>query len=489
MKIDPLFVPFTCSLRILGVLAGLALAAPAHASFHFMQIEQVIGGVNGDTTAQAVQLRMRSGGQNLITGAQLVVVDAAGNNPVTLITFPSSVGGGAGKRILIATAGLSNYESTPIAPDFMMSNPIPASYLAAGRLRYEKGGFVYWSVSWGGASYTGPNTGTLDNDADGNFAPPFSGALPSASTSALLFGGAAGDLSTNNAADYSVTTGAATFTNNTGASTALTVPTPPASSLSNISTRLRVLAGDNALIGGMIATGTAGKRVIVRAIGPSLTGFGVPGALANPTLELFQGNTLLRSNDDWQNSTQQAEISATGLAPSNSAESAVIETLTPGQTYTAIVRGLNNTTGVGLVEVYDLDQAAASKLGNISTRGFVDVEDNVMIAGLIAGPSNGGSLKILVRALGPTLGDFGVAGALANPTVDLVNSSGTVIRANDNWQDDAQQSAQIQAAGLAPSHAAEAALVETLPPGQYTAVVRGSSGTTGVGLVEAYNIL
>src|SRR6185503_10882670 len=118
-------------------------------------------------------------------------------------------------------------------------------------------------------------------------------------------------------------------------------------------------------------------------------------------------------------------------------------------------------------------QAAASKLGNISTRGFVDVEDNVMIAGLIVGPSNGGTLKILVRALGPTLSDFGVPGTLVNPTVDLVNSSGTVIRANDNWQDDAQQSAQIQAAGLAPSHAAEAALVETLPPGQYTAVVRG----------------
>jgi hypothetical protein len=488
MKTDPLFVSLTGSLRLLAALAGLALAVPAHATFHDMQIEQVIGGVNGDTTAQAVQLRMRLAGQNLVTGAQLVVVDAAGNNPVTLVTFSSSVSGGAGKRILIATSSLSTYESTPVTPDFEMSNPIPPSYLAAGRLRYEKGGLVYWSVSWGGASYTGLNTGTLDNDADGNFAPPFSGALPSASTSALLFGGAFGDLSTNNAADYSVTSGAATFTNNAGASTVLSAPTPPASTLSNISTRLRVLAGDNALIGGMIATGTAPKRVIIRAIGPSLTGFGVPGALANPTLDLFQGSTPLMSNDDWQNSTQQAEIAASGLAPSNSAEAAIIWTLTPGQNYTAVVRGLNNTTGIGLVEVYDLDQAAASKLGNISTRGFVDVEDNVMIAGLIAGPNNGGTLKILVRALGPTLGDFGVPGALANPTVDLVNSSGTVIRANDNWQNDAQQSAQIQAAGLAPSHSQEAALVETVPPGQYTAIVRGSSGTTGVGLVEAYNI-
>ena len=263
-------------------------------------------------------------------------------------------------------------------------------------------------------------------------------------------------------------------------------PTP--ATLGNISTRLRVQSGDNALIGGLIATGTAGKRVIIRAIGPSLTPFGVPGALANPTLDLFQGSTLLFSNDDWNNSTQQAEIAASGLAPSNAAESAIIWTLTPGQNYTAVVRGLNGTTGIGVVDAFDLDQAAASKLGNISTRGFVDVDDNVMIAGLIAGPSNGTSLKILVRALGPTLSDFGVAGALANPTLDLVNSSGTVIRSNNNWKDDAQQRALIEAAGLAPSHDEEAALVETVPPGSYTVVVRGNGRTTGVALVEAYNI-
>ena len=258
--------------------------------------------------------------------------------------------------------------------------------------------------------------------------------------------------------------------------------------LGNTSTRLRVLSGDNALIGGLIATGAAGKRVIIRAIGPSLTGFGVPGALANPTLDLFQGSTLLFSNDDWNDSTQQAEIAGSGLAPSNAAESAIIWTLTPGQNYTAVVRGINGTTGIGAVEAFDLDQAAASKLGNISTRGFVDVDDNVMIAGLIAGPSNGTSLKILVRALGPTLSDFGVAGALVNPTLDLVNSSGTVIRSNDNWKDDPQQRAQIEAAGLAPAHDEEAALVETVAPGAYTAIVGGSGGATGVGLVEAYNI-
>jgi uncharacterized delta-60 repeat protein len=263
---------------------------------------------------------------------------------------------------------------------------------------------------------------------------------------------------------------------------------PEPSKLGNISTRVRVLSDDNALIGGMIATGTAPKRVIIRAIGPSLTSFGVPGALQNPTLDLFQGTTLLFSNDDWNNSTQQSEIAASGLAPSNDLESAIIWTLTPGQNYTAVVRGINNTTGVGVVEAFDLNQAAASKLGNISTRGFVDVDDNVMIAGLIVSPSNGTSTNVLVRALGPTLGDFGVPGFLANPTLDLVNSSGTVIRSDDNWKDDPQQRALIEAAGLAPNHDEEAALVETVAPGAYTAIVRGTNRATGVGLVETYNI-
>ena len=238
----------------------------------------------------------------------------------------------------------------------------------------------------------------------------------------------------------------------------------------------------------MIATGAVGKRVIIRAIGPSLIPLGVPGALTDPTLELFQGSSILFTNDDWRDSGQQSQIANSGFAPSNDAEAAIIWTLAPGQNYTAIVRGKNGQTGIGVVETFDLEQGTVSKLADISTRGFVDVDDNVMIAGLIAGPGNGTSLKILVRALGPTLSDFGVAGALANPTLDLVNSSGTVIRSNNNWTDDPQQQAEIAAAGLAPSHAVEAALVETVAPGAYTAVVRGVGRTTGVGLVEVYNI-
>jgi hypothetical protein len=267
---------------------------------------------------------------------------------------------------------------------------------------------------------------------------------------------------------------------------AFEVQTSAPSSLGNISTRVRVLTGDNALIGGMIATGSAPKKVIIRALGPTLTDLGLAGALSDPTLELFQGNTPLATNDDWKNGAQQTEIANSGFAPNKDAESAIIATLTPNQNYTAIVRGKNGETGIGVVEAFDLDQAASSKLGNISTRGFVDVDDNVMIAGLIVIPSNGPNLKVLVRALGPTLGDFGVAGFLANPTLDLVSSNGTVLRSNDNWRSD--QQAEIAAAQLAPNHDEEAALIQSLPPGAYTAIVRGSARTTGVGLVEVYNI-
>jgi len=226
--------------------------------------------------------------------------------------------------------------------------------------------------------------------------------------------------------------------------------------------------------------------VIIRAIGPTLNDFGVPGALADPTLELYQGNTLLFSNDDWRNSSQQAQIESSGLAPNKDLESAIIWMLTPGENYTAVLRGKNGQTGIGVVEAFDLDRAAASKLANISTRGFVETDDNVMIAGLIVTPTDGASTKILVRALGPTLGDLGVPGVLANPTLDLVNSSGTVIRSNDNWKN--SQRAEIEAAGLAPNHDQESALVEVVPPGAYTAIVRGNGRTTGVGLVEVYNM-
>jgi hypothetical protein len=256
------------------------------------------------------------------------------------------------------------------------------------------------------------------------------------------------------------------------------------SQLLNISTRMRAQSGDKVLIGGFIITGNTPKKVIIRGIGPSLSGF-FSDALADPTLELFQGSTSLQTNNDWK-SGQQAEIEATGIPPGNNAESAIVRTLPPG-TYTAVLKGNGGSEGIGVVEVYDLDQAADSKLANISSRGFVETDNGVMIGGLIVGPSFGaGSAKVVVRALGPSLANSGINGTLSDPTLDLVNASGTILRSNDDWK--SSQQTEIEAAALAPSIEAESALVQTVAPGNYTAIVRGKGNTTGVALVEVYNL-
>ncbi len=257
----------------------------------------------------------------------------------------------------------------------------------------------------------------------------------------------------------------------------------------NISTRMRVLKGDNVLIGGFIIMGTDPKKVIIRGIGPSLTRFGIQGALANPTLELHRGSTTLTTNDNWKlrpdGSSQQAEVEATTLQPTNDLESAIVATLDPGA-YTAILVGKNQTSGVGIVEVYDLAQGANSKLANISSRGFVDTGDNVMIGGLIVGPGGSATAKVLIRAIGPSLAAFGVSGALQDPTLELHNGNGDLVLGNDNWKD--SQQSEIQATGIPPNDDRESALVFTVTPGNYTAIVRGATNTTGIGLVEAYNL-
>lgn len=211
-----------CALTLLVAMA----ASPTFASFHEMQIEQVIGGVNGDTSIQAIQLRERVAFQNLLSqGPSLIVRDAAGNNPVTLITFNANVSNAAaGARILVVSPNfVTAYPG--VTPDFVMTNVIPPSYLAAGKLTFEHVSFppALWSLAWGGASYTGTNTGNVTNDADGNFGPAFAGALPSSTAQALQFTGAAGDPSTTNAANYALTAGDAIFTNNTGAGATLPV--------------------------------------------------------------------------------------------------------------------------------------------------------------------------------------------------------------------------------------------------------------------------
>ena len=252
--------------------------------------------------------------------------------------------------------------------------------------------------------------------------------------------------------------------------------------LLNISTRLRVQSGDNVLIGGFIVVGPDQKRVIVRGIGPSLSAVGISDRLADPTLELRGGDgALISSNDNWK-SDQQAEIEATRLPPTNDLESAIVATLpADGAAYTAILRGKNNSTGIGLVEAYDLDAAANSKLANISTRGFVDTGDNVLIGGFILGA---GSSQVVVRAIGPSLTSLGVAGALQDPTLDLYDRNGVLLQSNDNWRSD--QEAEIVGTTLAPSNDLESATVSTLASGAYTAIVRGRNATVGVALVEVY---
>ena len=269
------------------------------------------------------------------------------------------------------------------------------------------------------------------------------------------------------------------------ASPSATPATPPAQPL-NISTRSRVLGGDSALVGGFILTGSDSKQVIIRAIGPSLGANGLPGALNDTTLDLYDSNgQLLASNDNWKE-PHQAQIQATGLAPSDPLESAILATLSGSNSYTAVVRGKNGATGVGLVEIYDIGLGANAKLGNISTRGFVDTGDNVMIGGFIVGGGAASQTRMVVRAMGPSLSRFGITNALLDPTLSLYNSNGSVMATNDNWRDGQQP--EIIAAGLAPTDDRESALFQSLSPGAYTAIVAGKGGAIGVGLVEAYNV-
>ena len=264
----------------------------------------------------------------------------------------------------------------------------------------------------------------------------------------------------------------------------ITIPPVPLSKALNIATRVFVDVGERVSIAGFVVTGDVPKRVLIRGIGPSLAAHGVPSVLADPTLTLFdQAGGILVANDNWQDS-QAAEIMATGIPPQNALESAILATLTPGH-YTAALAGRSQTTGNGLVEVYDLDSGSNSTLANLSTRGFVGAGDNAMIGSLIIG--NGDSPVVVLRAIGPSLASSGIANPLLDPTIELHDGNGAVIGFNDNWND--AQGQAVRATQLAPTDAREAAIVAPfLTPGNYTAVVRGKGGTTGVALVEAYRV-
>jgi hypothetical protein len=253
--------------------------------------------------------------------------------------------------------------------------------------------------------------------------------------------------------------------------------------LANISTRVQVGSASNVAIAGFIVTGNTAKQVVVRGLGPSLAAVGVQGSLSDPLLDLYDASgNLLATNNDWQQTQAQALRDA-NLAPSNDLEAAILATLAPGA-YTAILRGNRNTTGVGLVEVYDLQTSATSKLGNLSTRGLVGSAQNVMIGGTIVTGSD--PARVVFRALGPSLGAVGIQNPISDPQLDLFDADGAKISSNNNWKD--SQQVAIAVAGLAPSSDLESAILADLAPGNYTAVVSGVNGANGIALVEAYHL-
>jgi uncharacterized delta-60 repeat protein len=269
---------------------------------------------------------------------------------------------------------------------------------------------------------------------------------------------------------------------------------PPTPGLvGNVATRLPVGTGDNALIEGFIVQGPDGstKKIMVRAIGPSLAQFGVTDALPNPTLEIRDANNVVvATNNDWRvtqpggiiTGDQSAEISGSGLAPGNDLESAIIANLAPGN-YTAVVRGVGNDTGTGVVDAYDLSAASPARLANIATRGLIQPGDKLMIAGFII---QNAPVRAVVRAIGPSLVGFGISNALPDTTLELRDQNGAILRQNDDWKSDPAQKQELENVGLQPSHDLEAALIADIPPGQYTAQVRGKGEASGIGVVQVY---
>jgi uncharacterized repeat protein (TIGR01451 family) len=263
-------------------------------------------------------------------------------------------------------------------------------------------------------------------------------------------------------------------------------PTATPSQALNLSTRLRAETGDKVMIGGFIIAGQEPKAVVLRGLGPSLSKFGLTDLLLDPVLQLrgSSGN-LIFENDNWKD-TQRNLIEGTPYQPTNDRESVIVTTLTP-TSYTVILTGKNGTTGIGAVEVYDNNQGVDSELANMSTRGFVQTQDKVMIGGFSLGVGNGQS-RIAIRGLGPSLAQAGISNVLADPTLELHDANGTLLIANDDWQSDPVSAAQLTANGLALPNPKESGIFTSLPGGQFTAILAGKNGGIGVGLVEIYNL-
>jgi hypothetical protein len=244
--------------------------------------------------------------------------------------------------------------------------------------------------------------------------------------------------------------------------------------------------GENAMIAGLIITGNSNKAIVLRGRGPSLAAFGISDPLLDPVIELHGSNgSLITMNDNWKD-TQRSQIEGTIFQPTDDRESVILIALAPSA-YTAILTGKNNTAGVGIVEVFDNDQAANSQLGQISTRGLVAGGNDVMIAGFILGGSQTPT-HIAIRGIGPSLGQFGINHPLSDPTLELHDGNGTTLIANDDWTDDPVSAAQLTANGLALSNTKESGIFTSLPAGQFTAILAGKNGAVGIGVVEVYNL-
>ena len=275
----------------------------------------------------------------------------------------------------------------------------------------------------------------------------------------------------------------ASFTLVAGATCAVVADQP--AEFANISSRLLAERGDDIIVTEFAVLGTGTEYVILRALGPSLRPFGIINPLRDPTMTLLdERGRILDSNDDWVDSPDKDAIIATGLAPSDDREPAIVHTFSRG-IYTAIVRGVRNGTGVALAELYGLSTSdETTSISGLGTRGFVGTADNVIISGVII--SGIGSVPVLTRALGPSLAAAGISAPLADPTLELHDANGALIASNDNWKD--TQEAEIEATGLAPDDDLESAILATLSPGPYTAVMIGVNGATGTGFVQFYSL-
>ena len=414
-------------------------------------------------------------------------------------------------RIGTVTPPFTDVLKVRVDGTIVQSYPEPASPENAYRLRtidlgaFADGGshnllFEYVGSSGGGSSYALDNMTLTNSLGCSTPTPPPTvtpTTTPSATATATIFPTAtpsASDCGFNCTPAPPPTATATASPTPTPTPTVPPTPSPtptvtpsatPAQAL-NISTRLRVETGERVMIGGFIITGSAPKKVAIRGIGPSLANAGLSNVLADPTLELRGSDgALLLQNNDWQdNPAQAAELTNLGLALADSRESGIVATLEPGA-YTAIIAGKNQTSGIALVEIYDVDAAAASKLANISTRGFVQSGDNVMIGGFILGNGNG-TATVAVRGIGPSLDQLGLSNVLADPTLELRDGNGALLIANDNWQDDPVAAAQLSAEGLAPQDPLESGIFATVPPGLFTALLAGKNGGVGLGLLEIY---